>query len=49
MKKVIRDNNRPIIEDIKKYIDENMFLAIKLDGYIKKAFTYINNQFPKLI
>ena len=26
-----------------------MDTAIALDGYIKKAFVYINNQFPKLI
>ena len=42
------EKSKPIIDDIKEYVDENMFVAIKLDGYIKKAFTYINNQFPKL-
>ena len=48
-KQKIRENkSKLIINDIKTYIDENMFVAIKLDGYIKKAFTYINNQFPKL-
>jgi len=46
--KVREEKSRPIINEIKEYIDDNMFLAIKLDGYIKTAFTYINNQFPKL-
>lgn len=46
--KIREEKSKPIIDDIKEYIDENMFVAIKLDGYIKKAFTYINNQFPKL-
>jgi len=47
--KVREKKSKPIIDDIREYIDENIFLAIKLDGYIKKAFVYINNQFPKLI
>jgi len=47
--KIREEKSRPIIDDIKDYIDENMFTAIKLDGCIKTAFTYINNQFPKLL
>lgn len=47
--KIRIEKSQPIINNIKEYIDENMFLAIKLDSYIKKAFVYVNNQFPKLI
>jgi len=47
--KIREEKSKPIIDDIREYIDENIFLAIKLDGYIKTAFVYINNQFPKLI
>lgn len=47
--KVREEKSTPIINDIKKYIDEYIDTAIALDGYIKKAFVYINNQFPKLI
>jgi len=47
--KIREEKSKPIIDEIKEYIDENMFLAIKLDGYIKTAFIYINNQFPKLL
>lgn len=43
------EKSKPILDDIKDYIDEYMLKAIKLDGAIKIAFTYINNQFPKLI
>ena len=46
--KIREEKSAPIIDDIREYIDDNMFVAIKLDGYIKKAFVYINNQFPKL-
>ena len=46
--KIREEKSKPIIDDIREYIDENMFLAIKLDGYIKTAFVYINNQFQKL-
>jgi len=47
-KKIREEKSRPIIYDIKDYIDEYIDTAIALDGYIKKAFVYINNQFPKL-
>ena len=47
--KIRGEKSRPIIDDIRKYIDEYIDTAIALDGYIKKAFVYINNQFPKLI
>ena len=47
--KIREEKSRPIIDDIRKYIDEYIDTAIALDGYIKKAFVYINNQFPKLI
>ena len=43
------EKSKPVIDDIKLYIDEYIDTAIKLDGCIKKAFVYINNQFPKLI
>ena len=48
-KEIREEKSRPIIDDIRKYIDEYIDTAIALDGYIKKAFVYINNQFPKLI
>ena len=47
-KKIREEKSRPIVYDIKDYIDEYIDTAIALDGYIKKAFVYINNQFPKL-
>jgi transposase len=48
-KKKIREvKSKPIIDDIREYIDEYIDTAIALNGYIKKAFVYINNQFPKL-
>jgi len=39
--KIREEKSKPIIDDIREYIDENIFLAIKLDGYIKTAFVYI--------
>jgi len=48
-KKIREEKSKPIIDDIREYIDEYIDTAIALDGYIKKAFVYINNQFPKLI
>ncbi len=47
--KTREEKSRPIIDDIRLYVDEYIDTAIALDGYIKKAFVYINNQFPKLI
>lgn len=47
--KIREERSKPIIDDIRLYVDEYIDTAIKLDGYIKKAFIYINNQFPKLI
>jgi transposase len=47
--KIREEKSQLIIDDIRKYIDEYFDTAISLDGYIKKAFVYINNQFPKLI
>jgi transposase len=46
--KIRKEKSQLIIDDIRKYIDEYIDTAITLDGYIKKAFVYINNQFPKL-
>jgi len=46
--KIREEKSRPIIDDIRLYVDEYIDTAIALDGYIKKAFVYINNQFPKL-
>jgi transposase len=48
-KKMREEKSKPIIDNIREYIDEYIDTAIALDGYIKKAFVYINNQFPKLI
>jgi hypothetical protein len=47
--KIRKEKSQLIIDDIRKYVDEYFDTAIALDGYIKKAFVYINNQFPKLI
>ena len=47
--RIREERSKPVIDDIRLYIDEYIDTAIKLDGYIKKAFVYINNQFPKLI
>ena len=48
-KQTIRmEKSKPVIDDIKSYIDKYWDSAIALDGYIKKAFVYIYNQFPKL-
>lgn len=47
--KIREEKSQPIIDNIKEYIDQNMFLATKLNGYIKTAFVYLSNQFPKLI
>ena len=48
-KQIREEKSKPVIDDIRDYIDEYIDTAIALDGYIKKAFVYINNQFPKLI
>jgi len=47
--KIRIEKSKPIIDDIRLYINEYIDTAINLDGYIKKAFVYINNQFPKLL
>ena len=47
-REIREEKSRLIIDDIRQYVDEYIDTAIALDGYIKKAFVYINNQFPKL-
>lgn len=49
LKKQIREErSKPIIRNIRNWIDENFFIAQKIDGAIAKAFIYLNNQFEKL-
>jgi len=42
------EKSKPIIDEIKKWLDDNFFEAQKLGGTISKAFVYLNNQFSKL-
>jgi len=50
LKKQIRqERTKPIIKNIKNWLDDNFFIAQKIDGAIAKAFVYLNNQFKKLI
>jgi transposase len=49
-KQIIRnDKSRIVIDDIKKWLESNFNEALQLGGSISKAFTYLHNQFPKLI
>lgn len=48
-KLIIREKeSKPIIRNIKNWLDKNFFIAQKIDGAIAKAFIYLNNQFTKL-
>ena len=45
----IRNNeSKPIIDEIKLWLDTNFFKAQQMNTAISKAFVYLNNQFNKL-
>ena len=43
-----QEKSKPIIDDIRVWLDANFFKAQELGGAIAKAFVYLNNQFAKL-
>jgi transposase len=45
---VRQEKTKPIINDIRVWLDANFFKAQELCGAIAKAFVYLNNQFIKL-
>ncbi len=45
---VRKEKTKPIIDDIKEWLDTNFFKAQELGGAIAKAFVYLKNQFAKL-
>jgi len=46
--KTREEKARPIVNNIKEWIDSNFFKAQSIGGAIAKAFVYLNNQFDKL-
>ena len=46
--RIREEESRPIVEEIRVWLDANFFTAQQLGGAIARAFVYLNNQFAKL-